>query len=754
MAGPQLTSNHWGIGLVHSAEGRVTRVDPDPDDPNPSPINDNIAGSLNGRARVLRPAIREGWLNGTGTRGRDAFVEADWDTALDHIAAALTRIRADYGNEAIYAGSYGWASAGRFHHAQSQLRRFLNCFGGFVASEGNYSYNAAKVAMPHIVGGPFTEHLRQATRWSVVAEHSDLVVAFGGLAGRNMQICDGGNSRHRLPAALRACAVRGVEFINVSPLRGDMDAELGAAWMPCRPGSDTALMLALAQTLVEEKLHDRAFLDRYTEGFERVAAYLSGAEDGTRKDADWAAPLTGLAADDIRALARKMARSRTLITCAASLQRADWGEQPLWACVTLACLLGQIGLPGGGYGIGYAVNGHVGAVERPLRAASLPQGVNRVSQSIPVAMVAEMLLKPGQSYRYNGQTRHLPHARAVWWAGGNPFHHHQNLRRLAEAFQRPELIIVNDVNWTATARHADIVLPVAAATERRDFGAGKSDNVLVPMAQAARPPGDARVEYDIYADLAARLGIAEAFTEGLDQEGWLRRMWSETQRAAADEGHDLPNWDEFMAGGAVTLPDPGETRVFLDTFRADPEAHPRPTPSSRIELYSQTVADMGLTAHATWAPPRDAASPGTLALLSGQPGTRLHSQHDNGALSLSQKIAGREPVLIHPEDAADRGIADGQIVVLENARGRCLAGAKLTPDIARGVLFLWTGAWYDPDEDGTCRHGNPNVLTHDLRTSDWSQGPASHSCRVTLRPYDGATPPPVQAHDPPPFTTL
>ncbi len=762
-SGRRLTSSHWGIGLVETRDGRIVSVDPHPSDPDPSPLNQNIAGSLNGPARVLRPAIRASWLKGTaGERGRDPFVEVTWDRALELIARELTRVRTHHGNEAIFAGSYGWASAGRFHHAQGQLKRFLNSLGGFARSKGNYSYQAALVAMPHIIGGSFRDHVDEATRWSVVANHSDLVVLFGGLPMRNMQIADGGASRHRMAGALKGCAAKGVRFVNISPLRTDTAPELNADWMPPRPGTDTALMLGLAHTLLTEGLHDPGFLDRYTVGFDKVAAYLTGAHDGEPKDADWAAEITGIEAKRIRALARDMAKGRTMIACSAALQRADWGEQPLWMCVTLAAMLGQIGLPGGGYTIGYGVNGHIGAVGRPVRWGVFPQEENPVATEIPVAMIAEMLLSPGALYRFNGETRRFPDTRLLWWAGGNPFHHHQDLNRLRLAFQRPETVIVNEINWTATARHADIVLPVAAAQERTDFGAGQSDNTLVPMPKLVEPPGEARVEYEIYRDLARRLGTEEAFTEGRDAVGWLRQIWEDTRRAVRDIGTELPDWDNFIAGAPIELPDPNPDQVFLADFRKDPAAHPCATPSGRIELFSDHVAGFALPecpGHAVWCPPRDVSSGASnrypLALLSGQPGTRLHSQHDTGALSLGHKIKRREPVLIHPEDAMSRGISDGDIVELRNDRGRCLAGARITDQIAQGSIFLWTGAWYDPDWDAPHhrdRHGNPNVLTHDLRTSDWAQGPASHSAHVEALRFDG-NPGPVSAHKPPEFAS-
>lgn len=760
----KLTASHWGVGLAQINGGKVVAVGGHPDDPETSPINQNIPASLHGRARVRRPAVRKSWLDGRAgavPRGQDRFVEVSWDRALDLVAAEIARVRETHGNSGIYAGSYGWSSAGRFHHAQSQLKRFLNTVGGFVRSEGNYSYNAALGLLPHIVG-PYRQHVAQTTRWSVIAEHGDLVVLFGGMAPRNTQVSDGGVSRHRMKDNLAACARAGVSFVNISPLRTDAEELLNADWMPVRPGTDTAVMMGLAHTLLVENLHDLEFLDTHATGFDKVQAYLLGKKDGTPKDAVWAAERSGLSADAIRALARRMAAGRTMISVAAGVQRTDYGEQPMWMAITLAAMLGQIGLPGGGYTVGYGVNANIGNIERPFRWGTLPQGQNPVQDFIPVAMISEMLLNPGGHYRYQGEERLFPDARLVWWAGGNPFHHHQDLNRLRAAFQRPETVIVNEINWTATARHADIVLPVAAAQERTDFGAGKSDNGLVPMPRLVEPEGQARIEYDIYSELAARLGTAEAFTEGKTTDDWVHEIWEVTRARAHEAGCELPDWDSFLAGDVIMLPDPSPDCVFLADFRADPAANRLPTPSGKIELYSERIAGFGLPdcmGHAAWFAPRDEAEGQSarypLSLLSGQPKTRLHSQLDNGAYSLSHKIKGREPVLIHPEDAQSRGVSDGDVVEVYNDRGRCLAGARVTPDILQGCIFLWTGAWYDPDlnaVDARDRHGNPNVLTHDLRTSTLTQSPAAHSALVELRRFDQDLPP-VLAHEPPPFET-
>jgi biotin/methionine sulfoxide reductase len=390
----------------------------------------------------------------------------------------------------------------------------------------------------------------------------------------------------------------------------------------------------------------------------------------------------------------------------------------------------------------------------------MPQGRNPVADFIPVAMSAEMVLNPGGAYQYNGQDRVFPDIRMILWAGGSPFHHHQDLNRLRAAFQRPETVVVNEINWAATARHADIVLPVTAPEERRDFVAGKQDNCLIPSPAIAVPPGEARSEYDIYTGLPARLGLQRAFTDGKSEEDWLQDMWEQTRASAAGHGLELPDWQAFMAGGIIEIPDPAPDRVFLSEFRADPDANALATPSGRIELASEVIQGFGYgdcLGQAAWLPPRGIADGSQktypLALISGQPETRLHSQLDIGDASRARKIKGLEPVLIHPRDAAERGISDGAVVELFNACGRCLAGARVTGDVAPGCVFLWTGAWYDPDfchPENRDRHGNPNVLTHDKRTSRLAQGPAAHSAFVEIAPLKGSAPD-VMAHEPPEF---
>src|SRR5258708_26953661 len=137
------SASHWGAFSVRAERGGAVEFTEHPGDPSPSPLRGNIPGALRHATRVARPAVRRGWLeNGRGPsdrRGREPFVEVGWDRALDLVAAELARVRGAHGNEAIFGGSYGWASAGRFHHAQSQLHRFLGMLGGYTSSRNTYS---------------------------------------------------------------------------------------------------------------------------------------------------------------------------------------------------------------------------------------------------------------------------------------------------------------------------------------------------------------------------------------------------------------------------------------------------------------------------------------------------------------------------------------------------------------------------------------------------------------------------------------
>ncbi len=756
-------SSHWGAFSVRVRD-RGVEVVPHPRDAAPSALLGNIPASVAHKARIARPMVRRGWLErGPGPdrrRGCDELVPVSWPEALDRVAAELCRVYASHGPRAVFGGSYGWASAGRFHDAQHQLHRFLNLAGGYVRSVNSYSSGAATVILPHVIA-PQSAVAGNNVSWAELAAESALVLAFGGMALKNNDVGGGGTSQHVARDHLIAARRRGAEFHLIGPLRDDFPAAAEAFWHSILPGTDVALMLGIAHTLVGEGVHDRAFLDRFCVGWEAFEAYLLGRSDGQPKDAAWAAAICGMPAEEIAGLARRCAGRRTLVTCSLSLQRAEHGEQPIWMGVVLAAMLGQIGLPGGGFAYALGSTSNTGKPPLAVSLPTLPTGRNSIADFIPVARIADLLLHPGEDFDYNGSRLTYPDIKLVYWAGGNPFHHHQDLSRLRRAFARPGTVIVQESAWTASARHADIVLPATVTLEREDIGAADGDPMLVAMHRAVAPYHEARDDHAIFTGLSERLGFVEAFTEGRSPRQWLEQIYEPTRRALAERGVNAPDFAQFWEDGELVLPTRPWDGGIVRAFRRDPLAAPLPTPSGRIEISSATIAGFGYNdcpGHPAWMPPvdgvgSDAASRFPLFLVANQPATRLHSQLDFGATSLASKIGGREPVRIHPHDAAARGISDGDIVRLYNERGACLAGAVLSEALRPGVVQLSTGAWYDPDdpagEKPLCVHGNPNVLTRDAGTSPLAQGCTGQLTLIEIERVTGPVPP-IKAFDPPP----
>ncbi len=758
-----LTSTHWGTYRVETENGQVKALHGFEQDSDVSAIGSGIVDVLDAPSRIRSPMIRKSWYeSGPGSnnhlRGAEAFVEVSWEQAEKRLAAELSRVKILFGNEAIFGGSYGWSSAGRFHHAQSQLHRFLKCIGGYTRSVGTYSFAAAEYIVPHVLGDLW-QLLLETTSWQSVIEQGQLVVAFGGMPLKNGQINAGGIGRHVQREHMYEAQNAGIEFVNIGPIRADVEASLNPEWIPIRPGTDTALLIAIAKTLVDEQLTDVAFLQRYTVGMDRFQDYLDGKDDGIEKNADWSSKICAIPAERIRALARRMATSRTMISIAWSLTRQHHGEHAYWAAITVAAMLGQIGLPAGGISFGYSTTNGIGGHNTKVPGASLPQGQNAISSVIPVARISDMLLNPGEPFEFNGKRHRYPDIHLVYWAGGNPFHHHQDLNKMLAAWRKPDTIVVNDWCWNSMAKHADIVLPCSTPLERNDIAISPRDPYVIAMQQAIAPIAASRNDYDIFSGIAAEMGLGQAFTEGRNEQQWLESLYQSTVERCNAKAIEMPNYTEFKQRGWFKPEDPQQAVVMLKAFREDPVGNPLPTPSGKIEIYSDVISGFNYDdcpGHACWMEPLEWLGGDTsqfpLHLISNQPKTKLHSQLDHGAHSRAAKINQREPIMLHPRDAEARNLQGGDVVRVFNQRGACLAAVIVDDQVMPGVAQMSTGAWYDPAEPGQigslCKHGNPNVLTPDLGTSRLAQGPIAHTCLVEVERFDEAIPP-VTAFEPP-----
>lgn len=738
-------ATQWGVYDVEVKDGLIVDVLPIDMDPDPAEILNTLRDGVQHSTRIKNPAIRRGWLEGDDPdnklRGADEFVEVSWDIALGHAAEALEKTKRQYGNRSIFAGSYGWASAGRFHHAQSQLHRFINLMGGCTRAMNTYSTAAAQVILPHVIA-PWGQMELEQTSLDEVVDNTELFIAFGGLPSRNAQVAYGGITEHRTAIDLRRAHDSGTQFVNISPVKDDIADDLTARWIAPRPGTDVAMMLAMAYVLETKGLANQGFLSTHCVGYQRFRDYLLGLSDGQAKTPEWASNICSVDENNIQNLALEMANKRTFLTAAWALQRADHGEQPYWMLVTLAAMLGQIGLTGAGVGFGYSAEGFVGSNWRRFNWATVSKGKNPADFAIPVARIADMLLNPGDTINYDGKEITFPDTRLIYWAGGNPFHHHQDLNRLTRAWRRPETIIVNEPWWTPTAQWADIVFPATTSFERTDICASSHDPYAHLMEQALPPQHGARSDYEIFAGLAAKMDFADKFTEGKTEMQWLENLWQRSDERARSQGFALPSFADFVAAGSFRIPDKTTNGDWLAGFRSDEKSNALATPSGKIEIFSSTIDGFGYAdcpGHAVWLEPYERLGGAgcdryPLHMISPQPKRRLHSQYDQSAYSQAGKIKGREPLTLHANAAAARDIKSGDLLRVFNDRGACIVGAQISTTLREDVVILPTGAWFAPCPitNELELNGNPNVLTKDEGTSSLAQGPSAHTCLVEV----------------------
>ncbi|POY45499.1 trimethylamine-N-oxide reductase TorA [Avibacterium gallinarum] len=763
-----VTAAHWGPLGVVVEDGKVVKSGPAIPAPLTNELQSVVADQLYSETRVKYPMVRKGYLEGnkdTTLRGRDEWVRVSWEQAFDLVAKEMKRVRDSYGATGIYAGSYGWYSSGSLHAARTLLHRYLNVTGGFVGSKGDYSTGAAQVIMPHVLGT--IEVYEQQTSWETILESSEIVVLWSANPLTTLRIAWTSTDQEGL-AYFKKLKESGKRIICIDPVRSESCEFLGAEWITINTATDVPLMLGIAHTLVSEDKHDKAFLKKYTSGYDKFEEYLLGKTDGQPKDATWASKLTGVPVEVIKQLANDFVTKRTMLMGGWGMQRQRHGEQSHWMMVTLASMLGQIGLPGGGFGFSYhyanggvptATGGILGSITaNPAVQAGEKTWLDETSKmAFPVARVADALLNPGKTIQYNGTEITYPDIKLVYWAGGNPFVHHQDTNTLVKAFHKPDTFIVNEVNWTPTARMADIVLPVTTSYERNDLTMSGDYSMMniYPMKQVVPPQFEAKSDYDIFTELAKRAGVEEQFTENKSEMDWLKGFYQTAFDAARKNRVLMPKFEKFWEENKpITFKanEKAKKWVRYEEFRNDPLLNPLGTPSGKIEIYSDVVAKMNYDdckGYPSWMEPAEFAGNTTpeapLALVTPHPYYRLHSQLAHTSLRQKYAVNDREPVLIHKDDAATRGIVDGDIVRIFNSRGQVLAGAVVTDGIIKGTVALHEGAWYDPADLGQsdkplCKNGCPNVLTRDEGTSKLAQGNSPNTCIVQVEKFTGEAP--------------
>ncbi|EOW2369705.1 dimethylsulfoxide reductase subunit A [Cronobacter sakazakii] len=701
------------------------------------------------RRRVYNPDRLKYPMKRVGKRGEGKFVRISWDEALDTIAQGMKRIISDYGNEAIYlnygTGTLGGTMTRSWPPGKTLLARLMNCCGGYLNHYGDYSSAQIAAGLSYTYGG-----WADGNSPSDI-ENSKLVVLFGNNPGETRM--SGGGVTYYLEQARAKSQAR---MIVIDPRYTDTAAGREDEWIPIRPGTDAALASAIAWVLITENYVDQPFLDNYCVGYDEKTlppgapanghykAYILGdGPDGTAKTPAWAAPITGIPEARIIKLAREIGEAKpAFIAQGWGPQRHSNGELACRAIAMLPILTGNVGIHGGNSGA------REGSFSLPFER--MPTLQNPVETSISMFTWTDAIERgPSMTATADGvrgkEKLDVP-IKMIWnYAGNCLINQHSQINRTHEILQddkKCELIVVIDCHMTASARYADILLPDCTASEQMDFALDASCGNMAYVIfadQAIAPRFECRTIYDITSALAVRMGVGDTFTEGRTQEGWLRHLYAQSRRAIPE----LPDFDTFRQQGIFKLRDPQGHHVAYQAFRENPAANPLDTPSGKIEIYSSALAD--IAAH--WQLPEGDVihplpvySPGfeqvsdplraqyPLQLTGFHYKSRTHSTYGNVDVL---QAACRQQVWINPQDAQARGINDGDLVRVWNARGEARIEAKVTPRIMPGVVALGEGAWYQPDAQGVDHAGSINVLTTQ-RPSPLAKGNPSHSNLVQL----------------------
>lgn len=750
-----ITATHWGVHYVNVQGGKITSIDPFEHDYAPS-INAHALIELPySRARIRYPMVRESYLkdgiSSREKRGSDRFVRVSWEKAYELVTKELTRVYDDYGPSAVFGFSYGWTQTSKINPSNTLLQRFLNLMGGFIPCENNYSYAATGQILQYVIGSGDP----RSSSWETVLSDSQQVIFWGSDPIVTNDI-DWTSTLHNAMGYLRALREKkNIKTIAINPLKPDTAEYLGSEWIAPKPGTDTAIMLGMIYELETAGKVDHKFLDTYTAGSKEFLAYVMGKSDGVAKTPAWAAKISGVKEETIKKLAHDCAAKRTMIMIGWGPQRALYGEQPHWMAYALSACLGQLGLPGGGVGCNYqysnggsplATGPFIAGLSGSARPARRVKHPLNMAHAMPVARFADCFLNPGKTIDFNGNKVTYPDVKLVFWTGGNPFTHQPDTNKVRRAWKKPETVIVSDVVWTATARHADIVLPACTVFEHNDItniGTYSNDGI-VAMQKAIEPQYEAKSDFQIYSELSRLMGFEKEFNGGLDEMGWIRRSYETARKFGARMQVQLPTFEEFWEKGYVLYDVKEEDRRYtqLGDFRADPKKHALLTESGKVQLFSPKIASYGyddcLGHPAYFEPIEGAVRPNAkypLGLVACKSRYRLHSQLDNTTSHNFANIHDREPCWINPVDAEKRGIQSGDIVKVESARGKLLAGAYVTDRVMPGVVVVHHGAWYDPQktEDGEVDvHGNSNTLTMDEPTSKLANGNVASTASVEV----------------------
>jgi anaerobic dimethyl sulfoxide reductase subunit A len=689
---------------AHVKDGVIIRVETDNGE------EPQIRACLRGRAyrqRVYSPERLRYPLRRVGERGEGQFERVSWDEALDAVATGINRIREKYGNGEILLVS-GAGNQGMLH-GPGAVGRLLMGLGGFTRTWASPSYEGNLFASMATYGTISTGNSREDLL------NSRFIIMWGWDPANT--VWDPGTS-----LTLAKAREKGIKVVAIDPRFTDSAAVLADRWIPIRPGTDAAMLIAMAHVIITEGLQDQTFIDRYTVGFEVYRDYVLGKEDGIARTPQWAETITRVPAEVITGLAREYAtRKPAALIAGWGPARSALGEQYSRAANVLTAITGNIGIPGG-YAAGFMRAYSSRASHRqggsrgpgnPVEAGAPPRrdslyklrgGTNPSSARIHYSKIFDAILRG----RSGG---HPVDVRMLYVVAANLINQHGNTRRGVEALKSRslEFVVAQDQFMTPTARLADIILPVNTFMERSDLAPPwLGSPYYIYLNQTVDSLYESKTDMEICRELARKLGIPEVFGD-ITEDQMLRGI--------AAGRNDIDDFEAMKRDGVLKIRGVPPTISFKEQIE-DPENNPFPTLSGKIEIYCEHLAEMDKPAIPPIpkyiSPPENYDDPLAgkypLQLITPHPRRGTHS-----SLDMVPWLKEIEPqaVWLNTSDAGNRGINDGVLVDIYNDRGRIRIPARVTERIMPGVVCIYEGSWYDPDEDGVDRGGCANVLTPD-----------------------------------------
>ncbi len=740
---------------VHVKEGVAVKISPE------DGINESVFGQhqirpcLRGRSAHLRtynPDRLKYPMKRVGKRGEGKFKRISWDEATTLVASELQRVIATYGNEAIYS-QYGSGSTGANLQGSNTCKRLLSVAGGYLGYHNTYSEGQLNRIQPFVFGQAGNVYGTEQQTLFAEIKNADLVVMFGqNLAETRMS---GGGQIAEIYHALEQSQAK---VILIDPRRTDSVTAFNADWIPIRPGTDAALIAAIGYTLIKANRIDEAMLAKYAIGWDEntlpasapknasYKSYILGlGQDGIEKTPEWASDLTGIPADRIVSLALEIATAQTAwISQGWGVQRTQTGEHAARSIMMLPIMTGHFGRSGtniGSWG---------GSVPYPVSGLSLP---NPVKVSIPCFLWTDAITRGTEmtaTTDYIKGADRLPTGIKFMWSYASNMlgNQHADLNRVHDILSDEslcEFILVWDNHMTASAKYADLLLPDVSTLESDDlinnsYQSG-SYNYLVRLQKAIEPMWENRPTYDVLAEIAGKMGLAAQFTEGRSYQDWIEFSYNETRKSSPA----LPEFSQTDGMGILDrrVADSSE-HIALKGFRDDPVANPLKTPSGKIEMYSEALAQLAqdwtllpgdkITPIAEYVPAIEGhedtkAEKYPLQMTGFHTKGHCHSTYSSVAIL---KEAAPDAIWINTLDAQMRGIKNGDMVEVFNDRGRILLPAKVTSRILPGVTAAPEGAWAKTNKQGVDIGGCINRLTTQRPTA-LAKGNPQHTNLVEIK---------------------